>query len=317
MSKSKNVSVIHKSGKVVRVNKIDYFQAIPTAKSADDAITVRGAQLEAASVELYQNGVDPFETINATIVPDAMVVSTVWDAGNPLGFALVAGASIEVDIIATTTGAATIDINASGVKAIEADGVPVGAGEFVAGETRKFTYNGIAWQVETKQAIATAKAVSAAAIAVQVAAAQASAVAAAASEAVITATGLNVVKVTRTFADWQPNATGQGKAIVGIPLPAGASIVDVKIKHSIPFQGGTLAMANLTLKNGIEATPAANVFQAVGDTVLVSGPAQASITKLSHAVASSLDVNLDVGAGTIDQLMQGSVDIWVYYFVGV
>ncbi|MDO9186930.1 MAG: hypothetical protein Q7W13_13030 [Bacteroidia bacterium] len=179
---TKNIDGKNKNGKWVRIPKVAALKAIESAKIVDDVLTVQGIQLEASSISLDPNGSDALETENVSITPNALLITSIPPSVLAPQFALVAGASLDINIIAANTGAVTINVDGLGVKAIQMDGAPLGADELELGITKRITYDGVAFQLVTDATKAASKAVDGAAIGAAVASAAASAAAALVSE---------------------------------------------------------------------------------------------------------------------------------------
>ena len=148
--------------------------------------------------------------------------------------------------------------------------------------------------------------------------------------AILVGSSVGKLKVTKTFADWQPNATGTGTIVIG-ELPAGAVVLTCKVKPSIAFQnvGQTLSYGTDLKINGtgfgfstFSAGTETDIF-AVSDilgTAFVSTPNTGSGIgeKIpNHVTTTNINAKLDVNSGTIDDLTQGSVDIWIWYLIGL
>jgi hypothetical protein len=120
-------------------------------------------------------------------------------------------------------------------------------------------------------------------------------------------------KYTKLYTDFATAATTN--SIDLFSLPAGGTILAVKLKHSVPFAGGALSAYTISL--GITGTlakylAAQNVFQAVGATVYglnntIGGESHTAATPIK-ATATSTGANLSVATG-------GSVDVWVLWSV--
>lgn len=155
--KQKTISVKTLGGKWVSVSKTDYLKAMQGAKNTDDDVRFYGKAFIASSGQLDENGIEPVASENISITPDAILVTAI--AASPLApaFAYVAGASINVDIIKSNTGPATINVSNLGAKSILRNGAALAAGELEAGDKLKFTYDGTAFQTTTDESIAAAK----------------------------------------------------------------------------------------------------------------------------------------------------------------
>lgn len=119
-------------------------------------------------------------------------------------------------------------------------------------------------------------------------------------------------KTTLLFSSFQPNATDTN-TITLFSGAAGTTPIAVKFKHTIPFSGGTVASADIEIKdsNGSVLLAFSDVFGAVGDTV---GFVVANITLNflpDQANPSNYTAQLFITGDIIDNLVAGSVDIWV------
>ena len=136
---------------------------------------------------------------------------------------------------------------------------------------------------------------------------------------------VQVAKFTKTYEDWQPNNTNTGAVNLGL-LPAGSVPVFFKAKQSISFTGGTInnALLDITTNNGTGGIAALNGVQlfspvedkAMGSSLLyIGGPPGMSQT-LPEMIQARLITGDGFGGGVINELTQGSVDIWVWYVIG-
>ncbi len=119
-------------------------------------------------------------------------------------------------------------------------------------------------------------------------------------------------KTTLLFSAFQPEVTDT-KTITLFTGAAGTTPIAVKFKHSIAFSGGAIASADIETKdsNGTTIFPFTDVFGAVGATV---GAMDANITLTTipdQGSPSAYTATLFVTGGVINDLVAGSVDIWV------
>lgn len=96
-------------------------------------------------------------------------------------------------------------------------------------------------------------------------------------------------------------------------LPAGGTILAVKMKHSASFIGG--AIATYTISVGITGTlakylAAFNVFQATGATVQSHG---ATIGGESHTASTLIKATATSTGANLSAATAGSVDVWVLW----
>ncbi|GEM_PF-7129496 len=155
----KKITAKTKGGEWLSTPKATLLKALSESKDVDDDLRVGGIVFIASSIQFDENGIDPKETSNNSITANTLVVATVADADNPLDppFALATGASVVVDIKTVNAGAVTLDVNATGAKALQKNNAPLGAGELKAGSSYRITYDGAAYQMATNETIAAAK----------------------------------------------------------------------------------------------------------------------------------------------------------------
>lgn len=138
--------------------------------------------------------------------------------------------------------------------------------------------------------------------------------------ALVTA-GYGFVKVTKSIADWKPNAGAFGYVI--IPLPAGAIPTCLKVKHSVAFSGGTVATATIEIVDAANAsysgTPMiVNVF--AGVSVIAGGftsDLQNAASIPSQDAQSDINAKLTLTGDVIDNCVNGTVNIWVFYAIAI
>ena len=119
-------------------------------------------------------------------------------------------------------------------------------------------------------------------------------------------------KTTILFSDFQPSPA----SIETIPIftaSAGTTPQAVKVKHTVPFSGGATASAIVQIQDGNSSIILNNfnVFQAVSPT---AGAARADVTVdpiPSQTAPSDYQVLLFIGGDVINNLVAGSVDIWI------
>lgn len=122
-----------------------------------------------------------------------------------------------------------------------------------------------------------------------------------------------VYKYTATYS--QLATAGLTNDIELFSLPAGGIIKSVKLKHSTPFTGGTIATYTLSVGitgNLVKYMAAFNVFQATGDSVLNFSTLAAAE---NHNSATSVRVAAISTVGNLNAATQGSADIFVEWFV--
>lgn len=130
--------------------------------------------------------------------------------------------------------------------------------------------------------------------------------------------GGGVVKVTKGFADFQPEP-GATKSLVLTTIPAGGLITGVKMKHSAAFGDGGVGVGSATVEvlddNATQYGGTFDVFQAPGNTVgeAFTGMNGSLGVIPNHSVASNLNVLLTLGGPgpSIDNLIAGSVDFFI------
>jgi len=119
-------------------------------------------------------------------------------------------------------------------------------------------------------------------------------------------------KVTLGFAAFQPSAA-DNNTITVFAGDAGTTPQAVKLKHTIPFTGGTINASDIKVQdgNGTQLLGFFDVFQAAGATVGSINNTIAITTIPSQAAPSNYEAQLFVGNGVINDLTAGSVDIWI------
>jgi hypothetical protein len=120
-------------------------------------------------------------------------------------------------------------------------------------------------------------------------------------------------KYTKVFTDFATAATTN--SIDLFSLPAGAVILAVKLKHSVPFTGG--ALSAYTISVGITGTlakylAAQNVFAAVSPTNYGLG---ATIGGESHTASTPIKATATSTGGNLSVATAGIVDVWVLWSV--
>lgn len=119
------------------------------------------------------------------------------------------------------------------------------------------------------------------------------------------------------FTYFKPNATNVG-TITLMSMPAGFIPTCVKIKHSFPFIGGTTSAALLKVKdsNGVDySNGGMDVFQAAGNTVGIFNTNISASSIPNNAAVSNLSAELTIAGDVIDNLIQGSVEIFIGYVI--
>ncbi len=141
-----------------------------------------------------------------------------------------------------------------------------------------------------------------------------------------TDSGMKLLKVTKTFEDWQPNAGSSG-TITLAELPAGSVVSVVKVKPTESFQDDSTPFSFLTLV--VKYIINGNTFNfgsatdmlTVGDTnggIGTGGDTGADIP--SHAGTTELKGLLATGGEedpALNAMTQGSVTVWIWYMVGL
>lgn len=126
------------------------------------------------------------------------------------------------------------------------------------------------------------------------------------------------LKFTVLFSDFQPDATKTKDLVIG-QLPA-ATIMELdKIKHSISFSGGALNQAFISIKYDtptLISGSSLDVFQAPGDNEGSFFQNQTGNSNMpGQTVATDIIARIFVDnaglTGKIDDLTQGSADIWI------
>lgn len=139
--------------------------------------------------------------------------------------------------------------------------------------------------------------------------------------------GIQVIKATVPYTDFQPNATSSGQFQIGT-LPAGSVPLNYKIKINeqfaaagfVGFYGVTTGRCNEDLSEVIDFTPQANITIAPGDAKGEFGSC-ANTTGIPNQVEPSalysyLSIGDDTETVTMNDLTAGSLDIWIWYIVG-
>lgn len=119
-------------------------------------------------------------------------------------------------------------------------------------------------------------------------------------------------KTTKTFSDFQPNATATSQITLFSGV-AGSVPTLVKVKHSTSFTGGATAGAVISVQdsNNNNLIAGIDVFTAPGDTVGGYANVFSNTDIPDQVAASNYEVTLFIGGDIIDNLTAGSVDIWV------
>ena len=96
-------------------------------------------------------------------------------------------------------------------------------------------------------------------------------------------------------------------------LPAGTTLVFAKIKHSIAFVGGSVSAIGITIEQtGSTLTHGATVFAAPSDNRSISyANNYQGDANLSHTGTDDLYIQLQTSGDNVNNLTQGSCDIWV------
>lgn len=119
-------------------------------------------------------------------------------------------------------------------------------------------------------------------------------------------------KITKTFSDFQPNATNSN-TITLFSGAAGTTPQAVKIKHTTSFTGGGVTAAVIAIADGAGNSIQGNfdVFQAPGNTVGNINNAFSLAVIPDQSTASNYTIQLQTLTDVIDALVAGSVDVWV------
>lgn len=119
-------------------------------------------------------------------------------------------------------------------------------------------------------------------------------------------------KTTILFSDFQPNATTYNQISLFLGA-AGTTPQAAKIKHSIPFTGGSTASSVIKVNDGSgnEILSDSDVFREAGDTVgIIQNIATLSAIP-DQNLPSDYAVTLTIDGDIIDNLVAGACDIWI------
>jgi len=119
-------------------------------------------------------------------------------------------------------------------------------------------------------------------------------------------------KTTLGFAAFQPEGT-DNKTITIFSGAAGTTPQAVKLKHTTPFTGGAINASDIKVQdgNGTQLLGFFDVFQAAGATVGTINNTLNLATIPDQAAPSNYEAQLFVTNGVINDLVAGSVDIWI------
>lgn len=157
MAKIKTATIAKKDGYIVAVPKNTLMKSMSTSNDTENDVRFFGGEYVASSVEMYANGPEPTETLlNPASTANTLIVTRTGGgaAGLP---ALADGDILQVEILATNTGATTIAVDGNPPVAIELDGQPLPAGAMVKGDFVNFIYGGVNYKRESEATRAAAK----------------------------------------------------------------------------------------------------------------------------------------------------------------
>lgn len=129
---------------------------------------------------------------------------------------------------------------------------------------------------------------------------------------------VKTLKFTKTYADF--SAAALTNTINLVVLPAGSVVLTAKAKHSAAFTGGTVSDTTVDVGDSDysaaanELINALNVFNAPADSP--TGQKASPGNSLGNTLTTTqLTATVTTVGANIDQLTQGSVDIWISYIV--
>lgn len=123
-----------------------------------------------------------------------------------------------------------------------------------------------------------------------------------------------VARYTIPYTGFQPSASAI-QTIFMANYGEGFVPVWIKVKHSQSFTGGAIAAASVRIKddNGFYYTPLLNVFVSSNETVgqFISANFPSYIP--NQTIDTNLNLELTLTGGVVNDLLTGSIDIWVSF----
>ena len=118
------------------------------------------------------------------------------------------------------------------------------------------------------------------------------------------------IKYTKNYDDFQPQGSSQSTIVIDTK-DAGTTLLIWKLKHSVSFTGGPITDTDISVRAGVLGFTSVDVFRAVGSAAGATQVGGNSSTISNHNSNWDFKLLLAVTNGVIDDLTQGSVEVWV------